>query len=113
MPVLSSARRGVNMRRRTSLMAALGALVLGSTVLSGWTGANVAVADDHRPTVTAASCAQLIDFAVAAKKIGLPTTGADVTSAQWVDESGGQCRVIGDIHPVDQAAPPIEFEVNL
>ncbi|WP_158067112.1 tannase/feruloyl esterase family alpha/beta hydrolase [Tersicoccus sp. Bi-70] len=28
-------------------------------------------------------------------------------------ESGGQCRVLGDIHPVDPAAPPIKFEVNL
>jgi hypothetical protein len=52
-------------------------------------------------------------MSIDAKKIGLPTTGATVTSAQWADAGGGQCRVIGDIHPVDQAAPPIQFEVNL
>ena len=46
--------------------------------------------------------------------IDLPTTGATVKTATWAVESGGgQCRVVGDIHPVDPQAPAIEFQVNL
>lgn len=61
----------------------------------------------------AAACAALVGTEIGAGDIGLPTTGAVVTAANWVDETGGQCRVNGDINPVDPEAPPIIFQVNL
>ncbi|MFH8250656.1 tannase/feruloyl esterase family alpha/beta hydrolase [Microbacterium sp. B2969] len=100
-------------RRRSAFTAAFGALVLGATVLTGWAGASPATAADGAPGIDEQRCAALGDFTIPAKKIDLPTTGADVTSATWVADSGGQCRVVGDIHPVDPAAPRIEFQVNL
>ena len=52
--------------------------------------------------------------------IGLPTTGAVVTSAVIVPAAGtgiaavaDYCKVLGDINPVDPTAPKIKFQVNL
>ena len=60
------------------------------------------------------SCAALVGTTIAASSIDLPTTGATVKTATWaVETGGGQCRVVGDIHPVDPTAPAIEFQVNL
>lgn len=72
--------------------------------------------DDPRPV----ACEQLSGVTVAAASIGLPTTGATVTSAEVVPAAGegvaavGEyCRVLGDIAPVDPAAPAIKFQLNL
>lgn len=69
---------------------------------------------------TAKTCAELQGMTIAAASIGLPTTGAVVTSTQVVAAAGtgaaavGQyCRVLGDINPVDANAPKIKFQVNL
>ncbi|MGZ8273875.1 MAG: tannase/feruloyl esterase family alpha/beta hydrolase, partial [Burkholderiaceae bacterium] len=58
--------------------------------------------------------------AIPAASIGLPTTGAVVTSTTVVPASGSgstavgeYCRVLGDINPVDSTAPKIKFQVNL
>jgi feruloyl esterase len=66
------------------------------------------------------SCAQLNGMTVAASTIGLPTTGAKVTSSDVVPAAGtgasavGEfCRVLGDINPVDPSAPKIKFQLNL
>lgn len=66
------------------------------------------------------ACAALNGMTVAAAAIGLPTTGAVVTSTQVVPAAGGgatpvgaYCKVLGDIGPVDAAAPKIKFQVNL
>lgn len=66
------------------------------------------------------SCAQLNGTPVAASAIGLPTTGAVVTSSEVVPAAGtgasavGEyCKVLGDINPVDPAAPKIKFQLNL
>lgn len=66
------------------------------------------------------TCAQLNGMTIAPASIGLPTTGATVTSSQVVPAAGtgatavGEyCRVQGDINPVDPAAPKIKFQVNL
>lgn len=104
--------------RRTALLAALSAAILTSGVINGWATAPDAASahgrHDPRAAVTEHECGQLADAAISARSIGLPTTGAKVTSATWVvDARVGQCRVVGDILPVDPQAPPIEFEVNL
>ncbi len=108
--------------KKTVLLSALGSLVLVGSVLSGWAtagqGAYANGGGTHpgapRPAITERTCTQLGSASVSAKEIGLPTTGAGVTKATWVVDSGvGQCQVVGDIHPVDPSAPPIQFEVNL
>jgi Tannase and feruloyl esterase. len=56
---------------------------------------------------------------IPASKIGLPTSGATISSATIVksDEKGNlngeYCKVLGAIHPVDKNAPDINFQVNL
>ena len=71
-------------------------------------------------------CGSLAGMTVAAAAIGLPTSGATVAAADLVPASpqtiAGErvvlaipeyCRVTGRIAPVDPAAPPINFHVNL
>lgn len=59
-------------------------------------------------------CGALRHVTVAAGMIGLPTTGAEVTSArERHDDGAAYCRVMGRIHPVDPKADDIRFEVNL
>ena len=72
------------------------------------------------PPRQAMSCAQLGGMSIAAGSIGLPTTGAVVTSATVVPAAGSgatavgeYCRVLGDIRPVDPAAQNIKFQLNL
>ena len=78
------------------------------------------------PTATLASasmadaaCARLSGQTIPASALGLPTTGASVSSATLVDANapgnanGEFCKVAGVIHPIDPAAPGIQFEVNL
>ena len=72
------------------------------------------------------SCDSLAGLAIAPASIGLPTTGATVTSAAFVGASpqavNGEravlaipeyCKVVGSISPVDPSAPKINFQVNL
>jgi hypothetical protein len=76
----------------------------------------LAVAMIAGPTSRAesASCRQLRQTTISADVIGLPTTGAVVTSASE-HQAGemGYCRVMGRIHPVDPKADDIRFELNL
>lgn len=72
------------------------------------------------PAAVALSCAQLSGLTVPAAAIGLPTTGASVTSAQTIPAVGAgnaavgdYCKVLGEIHPVSASAPPIKFQLNL
>lgn len=66
------------------------------------------------------SCPDLNGLSIPARKIGLPTTGAVVTSTTQVAASGSgatatgsYCLVAGAIHPVDPSAPDILFNVAL
>ena len=68
----------------------------------------------------AVSCADLNGMKILAISIGLPTTGASVTSATIVPAAGtgaaaiGEyCKVLGEIYPVDPTAPKIKFQVDL
>lgn len=72
------------------------------------------------PPTAATSCADLNGLAIKAMAIGMPTTGALVTSAVVIPAAGAgvaavaeYCKVLGDINPVDAAAPKIKFQVNL
>jgi hypothetical protein len=65
------------------------------------------------------ACARLAGATIPAAEIGLPTTGASITSAELVADgardnpNGEYCKVQGAIHPVTYTAPDITFEVNL
>lgn len=72
------------------------------------------------PPSSPTACAGLSGMAIAPQAIGMPTTGAVVTSAVVVPAAGTgvaavaeYCKVLGDINPVDTTAPKIKFQVNL
>ncbi len=72
------------------------------------------------PVLSAAdACAQLAGLRIPATAIGLPTSGASITSAELLaagaadNENGEFCKVLGAIHPATYTAPDINFEVNL
>ena len=75
---------------------------------------------DPVPPSAPTACAGLNGLALNARAIGLPTTGAMVTSAAVIPAAGTgvaavaeYCKVLADIHPVDPAAPKIKLQVNL
>lgn len=69
--------------------------------------------------LTAVTCSNLSGIKIPAKRIGLATKGATIHSATFVsakaagNKNGEYCKVLGAIHPIDQHAPDIHFEVNL
>ena len=80
---------------------------------------------EHQPKI---QCGELAGLKIPAPAIGLPTSGATITSAtlvgatpQSVDPNTGNivlpmpeyCKVIGTIAPIDPNAFPINFEINL
>ncbi|WP_050468978.1 tannase/feruloyl esterase family alpha/beta hydrolase [Herbaspirillum chlorophenolicum] len=92
-------------------LAFLGALAgCGTTAAPGqpYTGANQK------------TCADLNAITVPAPAIGLPTGGARVIRAEMVAAAGdgakaigAYCKVLGEIAPVDPAAPAIRFQLDL
>src|ERR1700679_2553450 len=59
-------------------------------------------------------CAGLRGVTLQAGLIGLPTTGAEVSSARERHEGGvAYCKVMGSVHRVDAQADGIHFELNL
>jgi feruloyl esterase len=78
------------------------------------------------PANSRAECRSLRGLAVPASAIRLPTTGASVASANLIAAAPEivdvdrtvlalpeYCQVTGSIRPVDPAAPPINFHINL
>jgi pimeloyl-ACP methyl ester carboxylesterase len=62
----------------------------------------------------AEACGALRHVEIGAGVIGLPTTGAAVTSVSHRhDGERSYCKVMGRIHPVDASADDIRFELNL
>ncbi|MBB5392661.1 MULTISPECIES: tannase/feruloyl esterase family alpha/beta hydrolase [unclassified Herbaspirillum] len=66
------------------------------------------------------TCADLNAMTVPAQAIGLPTGGARVIRAETVAAAGDgakaigvYCKVLGEIAPVDPAAPAIRFQLDL
>lgn len=71
--------------------------------------------DSGAPTAKA-SCEALATIVVAPGQIGLPTSGASVRGVAFVPASASDvehCRVDAAIAPVDAAAPPILFALEL
>ena len=94
--------------------------VFSAAVIGGMAGCGGGSDDGGAPLVDPLSCAQLNGMTIAAASIGLPTTGAKVTSTQIVAAAGtgptavGEyCKVLGDISPVDTTAQAIKFQLNL
>lgn len=58
-------------------------------------------------------CEALQSLQVPASAIGLPSKGVRIGSATVVAAPAEHCEVKGEILPVDAAAPPIRFQVNL
>ena len=100
----------------TAILAACGGD--GDTASSA--ASTTSTSDPSTPNKTPAElCAGLQNLEIPAATIGLPTTGASVSSATLIasteagNQSGEYCKVLGKIHPVDFQAPDIRFEVDL
>ncbi|AJG22535.1 tannase/feruloyl esterase family alpha/beta hydrolase [Cupriavidus basilensis] len=105
-------------------------LAIGSTAILAACGGDDNTASSAATTTSPSSpsapsktpaelCAGFQNLEIPASAIGLPTTGASVSSATLVastetgNQSGEYCKVLGKIHPVDFQAPDIRFEVDL
>jgi hypothetical protein len=74
----------------------------------------LAVALAPATAALAATCDQLNGTAIPPSAIGLPTTGATVTTATLTSAATGDyCKASVAIHPVDRNAPDILAQVNL
>jgi feruloyl esterase len=94
---------------RRSGLCAKACLTLGSAVLlSLWTAPGAA-------QTPAQLCQSLTALKIPAASIGLPTSGATLSSAELIaadapkNNNGEFCKVLGAIHPVDPKAPDINF----
>ena len=68
------------------------------------------------PAAPVVECSSLAGITVNSAAIALPTRGARVVSAELEKADGDTqpvCVVKGAIAPVDPAAPPINFQINL
>ena len=99
-----------------SIQQSAGVLAAAAAVLAAGGCASNLPAPPSTPT----ACAGLNGLTIASQAIGLPTTGAVVTSAVVVPAAGAgvaavaeYCKVLGDINPIDPTAPKIKFQVNL
>lgn len=90
---------------RTFSLATAAIMAVGSLV----------VGDSDSAVAAVPTCADLAAVTIPASDIGMATGGARVVSATVEDspQTGAYCKVQGEIRPVDQAAPPIRFQVNL
>lgn len=101
------------------------ALMVGMLIAFGIAGCSSNDDDSNDSDITevfsaAQHCDDLANLAIPAASIGLPTTGAQVTSTELTAPGGeapasvGEyCAVLGNITPVDPDAPAIRFQVNL
>lgn len=125
-PSIASRRHGFGVLRPLSLAVLITATgCSGGAPLAGSPSAFVdtSALPQLSPKV---ACASLAGTVIPASAIGLPTTGALITSATLVPASGEvvtattvthpipeYCKVLGDIRPVDSAALPIKFQLNV
>ena len=109
----------MNIQAEKSTALPLTAIVIAIAALAGCASQRHDAAAPA-PAAVALSCAQLSGMAIPAASIGLPTTGATVTSTQVIAAAGAgatavgeYCKVLGEINPVDASAPKIKFQLNL
>src|SRR5262245_32272230 len=85
-------------------------------------GAAIAVTSLVAPAQAATPCAEIVNLKIAPGDIGLPSGGATIASAETAavpadpatpDVKREYCKVLGAVQPVDPAAPPVHFQVNL
>ena len=96
-------------------------LALAGVASIGITGCAGGKNDRPSPSAQMAmTCDQLNGMTIPATALGLPTTGAKVTSTAIIPAAGtgpaavGEyCKVLGAIRPLDVHAPNIQFQVNL
>jgi hypothetical protein len=107
------------MQARRSMALSLSAAVIAALALASC-GDDDDDDNDPVPPPQAKTCEELNGMSMTAASIGLPTSGAVVTSTAVVPAAGAgpaavgeYCRVQGDIKPVDPDAPSIKFQVNL
>ncbi|MFI8850219.1 tannase/feruloyl esterase family alpha/beta hydrolase [Streptomyces sp. NPDC053499] len=114
------------MRRRTATVAMVAATLVAVTMTPTAPGAtadgtsSTSSKSSKSGTSGAAACTDLRGLDIPRARIGLPTRGGTVTSAQPVPPSGEgaaalvpYCRVDAEIHPVDRAAPAIRLRLAL
>ena len=103
----------------------LAAMGVAAWVLAGCAG-GPASAPAPAPEVGSAQCALLAGLAIPAARLGLPSGAATITQARFelaqpleivrgvtAPATPDYCQVQGRIAPVDPAAEPIHFQVNL
>ena len=111
----------MNICKMKSVAAALTAATVLGLGLTGCGGSGSSSSGtEGTPALVTKSCAELNGMAIPAASIGLPTTGATVTSTAVVPAAGtgnaavGEyCKVLGAISPVDPTAPQIKFQLDL
>lgn len=92
--------------------------------VAGWVAAGAATTPESRAsaqrTASTTACAALVGLPIPARRLGLPTSGGEVTAARNAPASGSgaaatpaHCLVDAAIHPVDPAAPDILMRVAL
>jgi hypothetical protein len=93
-------------------MSAIKRLLAIALFCLGTAAGSVSAAVAQSPQV---SCEGLAGVQIPAARIGLPTGGASLTSAERMTPAAGPpyCRVEGAIHPVDPQAPDIGFAVAI
>jgi hypothetical protein len=107
------------MKKRLSYSWAFAALVSLNLMIAGCASSTATVALSPPPSPSTIACNHLSGEEIPSAVIGLPTTGATVTSATLIasnapDNANGEyCKVLGIIHPVDPTAPGVQFELNL
>jgi len=100
----------------TTLLLALSAC---SPAVDSSQAASAQPADSSTAATPAEACAQLATLHLPATAIGLPTSGASISSAALIaadaegNANGEYCKVLGAIHPHTYTAPDIHFQVNL
>ncbi|RKE23837.1 feruloyl esterase [Paraburkholderia sp. BL23I1N1] len=93
--------------------------VVSAVITAGCGGGNDSSLASTAVKTPASMCSELAGMTVPPASIGLPTTGATISSATFVsatasgNTSGEYCKVLGNIHPVDFQAPDIRVEIDL
>lgn len=101
-------------------LTGLALAILGMAGCGGGSDSPAAPAPAPTPVAVTKNCADLAGMVIPAASIGLPSTGATITSAETIAAAGtgaaaiGEyCKVLAAINPVDRTAPQIRFQLNL
>jgi Tannase and feruloyl esterase len=88
-------------------------------VLAGLAALSIYSSNAAAQSPQAPDCAKLVGLQLPAAQIGLPSSGARISTATLEADKDGSgaareyCKVLGQIDSVDKAAQPIQFQINL